>query len=225
MSSDSSFIDDLSLPSISSSSTKDGFFISKRNLYIIAAIVVLGVLIWVYQSYTSPDYPISSHYHPMDDMHDMHYPHLSRHNHPAFTPPPILSTSPQVPTKEENVLLELEKELTYNYEQFQSTFQSQPNDIPSLQNWVNSITSLYSKMKIEVDRLSAAIPDETIKQQLRKGLEDAEQIMNQAQNTISEKKRIASSDEASQESLDVLKNMHYIGLGNKIKNSRANLIP
>ena len=62
-----------------------------------------------------------------------------------------------------------------------------------------------------------------LKQQLQKGLQDAELIVTMAQNKIEEVKRIQTATENDEEKKSVVKNMHYLGLGNKIKRAKGNV--
>lgn len=209
--------------------------IPAKAYYMIGAIVVLLIIIGLYfynrksQSSSYNDY-YGYHGHPHghhsiayeDDLPA--YPHQrqqapqdalqqSAKDLPAIVEPEQKSASSFDPSG----LIEIEKELTYSYSQLQQALQEQKPDPETLENWFDTMNNYFQKMAKEVQRhkKESSLTPET-EQHLNRGMNDAMSILNEAKQKIEEKKRMMSIPESDQTS-DVVKNMHFMGFANKIK--------
>ncbi len=233
-------VPEVSLPniqnSLSISTTEDKSMIDtiisifrRKGIYIIGAIVVLCLLFWLHRRYRQNQIIEQFRSAPVEDeeilTEDMIIDSEKASPLPPFpepihqTPPPPSSITPS-----SNPLVQLESQLTQHYSEFENAAKSPQPDIRALHTWLSTMASILSKMKeIILPVLQSEQSPVELKQQLQKGLQDAEMIITMAQNKIEEIKRIQTANENEEESKGVVKNMHYLGLGNKIKHSKAKL--
>jgi len=201
----------------------------KKGLYILGAIVVLCLLIWLLRRYQTRQLPEHFEVPPPEDeeilTEDMIIdsekagPTLPSFPEPVYQPSPLMDPAPS-----SNALVQLEQQLTQHYADFEQAAKSPQPDLRALQTWVSTMASLLAKMKeIILPVLQSEQSPAELKQQLQKGLQDAQMIVTMAQNKVEEIRRIQTSTENEQETKSVVKNMHYLGLGNKIKHSKAKL--
>ena len=230
--------------SVSSSSDESSIlstllnFLKRKGLYVLGAIIVLILIIWLYRKYQyRQGHQRFEHFEePFEDdeiltedmiidseRSAMPTPSLPEHfslqanasKEPVRQPPPVNS---------ENPLIKLEQQLTKVYSEFEKAASAPEKDIRSLHPLVSAMASILAKMKEHVLPVlqSEQAPNE-LKQQLQQGLQDAELIVTMAQNKMDEMKRIQTASENDQETKSVVKNMHYLGLGNKIKKAKGHL--
>lgn len=243
--------------SVSSSSDESSLlstllnFLKRKGLYVLGAIVVLILIIWLYRKYQSrqrhqrfehfeepfeddeiltedmiidsersaqpspslPSFPEPFSLRP--DGRSVQGTQANASKEPIHQPPPVNS---------ENPLIKLEQQLTKVYSEFEKAASAPEKDIRSLHPLVSAMASVLAKMKEHVLPVlqSEQAPNE-LKQQLQQGLQDAELIVTMAQNKMDEMKRIQTASENDQETKSVVKNMHYLGLGNKIKKAKGHL--
>ena len=211
-------------------------FLRRKGLYVLGAIVVLLLIIWLYRRYQHRQRP--KYFEPHEDSfeddeiltEDMiidseragapSQPSFSYKPHPQMGDVHVPSP-PQMNT--ENPLLKLEQKLTQLYSTFEKSANEPNKDIQGLHTLLSGMASILAKMKEHILPVlqSEQAPAE-LKQQLQKGLQDAELIVTMAQNKIEELKRIQTATENDEEKKSVVKNMHYLGLGNKIKRAKGN---
>ena len=235
--------------SVSSSSDESSLlstllnFLKRKGLYVLGAIIVLILIIWLYRKYQYRQghqrfENFEEHFLPRADASNepfeddeiltedmiidsersaMPTPSLPSFPEPVRQPPPP-------PVNSENPLIKLEQQLTKVYSEFEKAANAPEKDIRSLHPLVSAMASILAKMKEHVLPVlqSEQAPNE-LKQQLQQGLQDAELIVTMAQNKMDEMKRIQTASENDQETKSVVKNMHYLGLGNKIKKAKGHL--
>ena len=216
-------------------------FLKRKGLYVLGAIVVLLLIIWLYRRYQHRQQPPShlDHYairggghfeehfdDHFDDQEVLTEDMIIDSERAAAPSPPVypqhpVPSPPQMNT--ENPLLKLEQKLTQLYSTFETSAHEPNKDIQGLHTLLSGMASILAKMKEHILPVlqSEQAPAE-LKQQLQKGLQDAELIVTMAQNKIEEVKRIQTATENDEEKKSVVKNMHYLGLGNKIKRAKGN---
>ena len=222
--------------SVSSSSDESSLlstllnFLKRKGLYVLGAIIVLILIIWLYRKYQyRQGHQRFEHFEePFEDdeiltedmiidseRSAMPTPSLPSFPEPIHQPPPVNS---------ENPLIKLEQQLTKVYSEFEKAASAPEKDIRSLHPLVSAMASILAKMKEHVlPVLQSEQAPNDLKQQLQQGLQDAELIVTMAQNKMDEMKRIQTASENDQETKSVVKNMHYLGLGNKIKKAKGHL--
>ena len=224
--------------SVSSSSDESSLlstllnFLKRKGLYVLGAIIVLILIIWLYRKYQSRQgHQRFEHFEePFEDdeiltedmIIDSERSAMPTPSLPSF-PEPVRQPPPP-PVNSENPLIKLEQQLTKVYSEFEKAASAPEKDIRSLHPLVSAMASILAKMKEHVLPVlqSEQAPNE-LKQQLQQGLQDAELIVTMAQNKMDEMKRIQTASENDQETKSVVKNMHYLGLGNKIKKAKGHL--
>jgi hypothetical protein len=211
-------------------------FLRRKGLYVLGAIVVLLLIIWLYRRYQHRQRP--EYFEPHEDSFEddeiltedmiIDSERAGAPSQPSFSykPDPQMGdvhvpSPPQMNT--ENPLLKLEQKLTQLYSTFETSANEPNKDIQGLHTLLSGMASILAKMKEHILPVlqSEQAPAE-LKQQLQKGLQDAELIVTMAQNKIEEVKRIQTATENDEEKKSVVKNMHYLGLGNKIKRAKGN---
>jgi len=211
-------------------------FLRRKGLYVLGAIVVLLLIIWLYRRYQHRQRP--EYFEPHEDSFEddeiltedmiIDSERAGSPSQPSFSykPDPQMRdvhvpSPPQMNT--ENPLLKLEQKLTQLYSTFETSANEPNKDIQGLHTLLSGMASILAKMKEHILPVlqSEQAPAE-LKQQLQKGLQDAELIVTMAQNKIEEVKRIQTATENDEEKKSVVKNMHYLGLGNKIKRAKGN---
>ena len=243
--------------SVSSSSDESSLlstllnFLKRKGLYVLGAIIVLILIIWLYRKYQYLQRHqrfehFEEHFLPRADASNepfeddeiltedmiidsersaMPTPSLpepfslqaNASKEPVRQPPPPSVNS-------ENPLIKLEQQLTKVYSEFEKAASAPEKDIRSLHPLVSAMASILAKMKEHVlPVLQSEQAPNDLKQQLQQGLQDAELIVTMAQNKMDEMKRIQTASENDQETKSVVKNMHYLGLGNKIKKAKGHL--
>ena len=205
-------------------------FLKRKGLYVLGAIVVLLLIIWLYRRYQHRQQPPRHFEEHFDDHFDdqevltedmiIDSERAAAPSQPVYPQHPVPSP-PQMNT--ENPLLKLEQKLTQLYSTFEKSANEPNKDIQGLHTLLSGMASILAKMKEHILPVlqSEQAPAE-LKQQLQKGLQDAELIVTMAQNKIEEVKRIQTATENDEEKKSVVKNMHYLGLGNKIKRAKGN---
>ncbi len=203
-------------------------FLRRKGLYVLGAIVVLLLIIWLYRRYQHrqrPEY-FEPHEDSFEDDEILTEDMIIDSERAAAPSPPVypqhpVPSPPQMNT--ENPLLKLEQKLTQLYSTFEKSANEPNKDIQGLHTLLSGMASILAKMKEHILPVlqSEQAPAE-LKQQLQKGLQDAELIVTMAQNKIEEVKRIQTATENDEEKKSVVKNMHYLGLGNKIKRAKGN---
>ena len=202
-------------------------FLKRKGLYVVGAIIVLMLIIWLYRSYRRRQRP--EYFKPHEDSFEndeILTEDMIIDSERSGAPIPSLPEPVQVPppVQSENPLIKLEQQLTKVYSEFEKAANSPEKDIRSLHPLISAMASILAKMKEHVlPVLQAEQAPSELKQQLQQGLQDAELIVTMAQNKIEELKRIHTASENDQETKSVVKNMHYLGLGNKIKKAKGHL--
>jgi hypothetical protein len=205
-------------------------FLRRKGLYVLGAIVVLLLIIWLYRRYRHRQQPPSHLEHfdeHFEDQEILTEDMIIDSERAAAPSPPVypqhpVSSPPQMTT--DNPLIQLEQKLTQLYSTFESSASEPQKDIRGLHTLVSGMASILVKMKEHILPVlqSEQAPAE-LKQQLEKGLQDAELMVTMAQNKVEEVKRIQTASENDEEKKSVVKNMHYLGLGNKIKKAKGHL--
>jgi hypothetical protein len=214
--------------SISNSSESSLFhtllkWLQKKGLYLFGAIIILMLIIWLYSRYQNRQLPRQfEHFGGHKDDQEILTEEMivdSERSEPSLPllPEPIQS----LPL---NPLIKMEQDLTQLYSEFEKSASGPEKDIQKLHTSVSAMASILAKIREHIIPVlqSEQSPAE-LKEQLQKGLQDAELIVTMAQNKVEELKRIQTASENEQETKSVVKNMHYLGLGNKIKKAKGYL--
>ena len=199
--------------------------ISPRVYYIIGAILVLCLIVYLYRTYSRKSLPHHEHYHGNDHNHNHGHDHFHMPTMPTIPVMPSPPPPPQ-PHPARATLLDLEQQLAQNYTQFQESANTERPDPRVLETWLETMTLLYQKLKQTIDTLiqsnTVSIEEQPT---LLQGLQDAEVILVNARSKVEERKRLAMQEDTDKETTNVVKNMHHMGFGNKIKNVKPQAPP
>jgi hypothetical protein len=209
------------------------FSFNRRTLLILASIAVFFLLIWIYRRYSNRiRYNLPKHVRKQQEEFIEKEPEdniltedmiidAERSSVPGPSLPSFPPAVHQTPPSSTNPLIQLEQQLTKTYSEFQEAIKQQDPDIRALKTWESTMATLLAKMKEHIiPVLKSEQASNSLKQQLQGGLQDAEVIVTTAHNQVEELKRIQSATENEKETSGVVRNMHYLGYGNKIKKAK-----
>ena len=200
--------------------SSQGFITKNKKIIIggIAAIVIIIIIIFIYKKSNEP--------FMYDQEEDIVKEDFVKEK--VVAPISTHSTSSVIDTSK---LLKLEQELTYNYTQF---LEVKYEELNVMKIWLDSLENILKNLILEIDYILSSHPNLSadIKEKLDKGKKDAFFIVKQANDKYNSINNNGGENTNRGEDLDsnqnqnhlemepehhVVKNMQFLGFGNKIK--------